>query len=127
MGRTVSRRAAVPLVVAGSVAGMLLAPAALGAAKTPTISVKCTGSGTSCTATVALAGGGKSRRILRILLSDTDLKLAKVTASPKSVARGQTFQLTGGKYQLGGSLYVVTLTNNLHPPKGARVKLTFSS
>src|SRR5947207_12515951 len=127
MGRAVLRRRhGLPLALAGSLATMLMVPA-LGASKTGTTSVRCTGSAKSCTATVALAGGGKSRRILKIQLSDTNLKLTKVTSSPKSVARGQTFQLTGGKYQLGGSVYVVTLTNNLHPPKGARVKLTFAS
>jgi hypothetical protein len=97
-------------------------PAASAAGKTRQI--KCKGGSSSCKAVVSLAGGA-SRVKLVIALSDTNLKLKGVVAKPKSVKGA--YQLTGGKYSLGGSVYTVTLNAVQSIPKGATLTLTFKA
>jgi hypothetical protein len=86
-------------------------------------SIACKGAGSSCNATVALAGGAGNLK-LKITLTDTDLKLAGVTVKPSSV-RG-AYNLSKGSYSLGGSLYTVTLNAVQSIPKGATLTLRFA-
>jgi hypothetical protein len=86
-------------------------------------SITCRGGSSSCSATVGLAGGASNVK-LKIALSDTDLKLAKVTVKPSSV-RG-AYELSKGSYSLGGSLYTVTLNAVQSIPKGAALTLKFA-
>ena len=97
-------------------------PAASAAGKTRQI--KCKGGSSSCKAVVSLAGGA-SRVKLVIALSDTNLKLDGIVAKPKSVKGA--YQLTGGKYSLGGSVYTVTLNAVQSIPKGSTLTLTFKA
>ena len=59
----------------------------------------------------------------RKLRTVIDLKLKRVAARPASI-RG-AYELTGGRYTLGGSLYTVTLNAVQSTPKGATLTLTF--
>jgi|ERR1700760_876572 len=86
-------------------------------------SITCRGGSSSCSATVGLAGGASNVK-LKIALSDTDLKLAKVTVKPSSV-RG-AYELSKGSYSLGGSLYTVTLNAVQSIPKGSTLTLKFA-
>ena len=86
-------------------------------------SITCRGGSSSCSAIVGLAGGASNVK-LKIALSDTDLKLAKVTVKPTSV-RG-AYELSKGSYSLGGSLYTVTLNAVQSIPKGATLTLKFA-
>ncbi|HWF31356.1 MAG TPA: hypothetical protein VG188_02235 [Solirubrobacteraceae bacterium] len=86
-------------------------------------SITCRGGSSSCSATVGLAGGASNVK-LKIALSDTDLKLAKVAVKPSSV-RG-AYELSKGSYTLGGSLYTVTLNAVQSIPKGSTLTLTFA-
>ena len=88
-----------------------------------TVSLRCKGGANSCKAVVSLAGGA-SREKLKIALSDTDLKLKSVAARPASI-RG-AYELSGGRYTLGGSLYTVTLNAVQAIPRGATLTLTFA-
>jgi|HubBroStandDraft_3_1064219.scaffolds.fasta_scaffold81824_2 hypothetical protein len=88
-----------------------------------TRSLRCRGGSNACKAVVSLAGGA-SRVKLKIALSDTDLKLTGVVARPASI-RG-AYQLLGGAYSLGGSLYTVTLNAVQAIPKGATLTLSFA-
>jgi hypothetical protein len=97
-------------------------PAAAAAGKTRQI--KCRGGSNSCKAVVSLAGGA-SRVKLVIALSDTNLKLKSVVAKPKSVKGA--YELSGGKYSLGGSVYTVTLNAVQSIPKGSTLTLTFAA
>ena len=87
------------------------------------VSVKCRGGASSCKAVVSLAGGA-SRETLKIALTDTNLKLMRVVAKPSSVKGA--YQLYGGKYSLGGSLYTVKLNAVQSIPKGSTLTLTFA-
>jgi hypothetical protein len=119
---------AAPAVLAMLVAGALaLAAPGLafsGRAAGRTVSPKCKGGANSCKAVVSLAGGA-SREKLKIALTDTDLKLKSVVARPASI-RG-AYQLSGGRYSLGGSLYTVTLNAVQAIPRGATLTLTFAA
>jgi hypothetical protein len=88
-----------------------------------TVSVMCRGGGNACKAIVSVAGGA-SREKVRITLSDTDLKLARVVAKPKSIKGA--YQLYGGKYSLGGSLYTVMLNAVQAIPRGATLTFQFT-
>jgi hypothetical protein len=111
-------------VLAGgaAIAPGIASPAASAAGKTRHI--KCKGGPNSCKAVVSLAGGA-SRVKLVIALSDTNLKLKSVVAKPKSVKGA--YQLSGGKYSLGGSVYTVTLNAVQSIPKGSTLTLTFAA
>jgi hypothetical protein len=101
-------------------ASALGSPLATGAAVR---SITCRGGGDSCTAVVVLAGGASNEQ-LRIALSDTDLKLVGVVAEPAYIHGA--YQLSGGSYSLGGSLYTVTLNAVQSIPKGATLTLSFA-
>jgi hypothetical protein len=85
--------------------------------------IACRGGGSSCTATISLAGGASNKK-LRITLTDTDLKLVSKSVKPSSV-RG-AYLLSKGSYSLGGSVYNVTLNAVQSIPKGATLTLKFA-
>ncbi len=117
------------LILSALVAAVLATPvvafsgevAATAAAKT--VSVTCKGNAVACKAVVSVAGGASNRK-LRIALSDTDLKLSGVVAKPSSI-RG-AYELSGGSYSLGGSLYTVTLNAVQAIPRGATLTFNFA-
>jgi len=124
------RVAACAVTLAGALATGAATPAlglsAQAATKTAagkTVSVKCRGGPSSCKAVVSLAGGA-SRETLKVALTDTDLKLARVVPKPKSIKGA--YQLYGGKYSLGGSLYTVMLNAVQAIPRGSTLTLTFA-
>lgn len=84
--------------------------------------VRCRGDGRSCQARISIAGGASNRRIT-IRLTDTNLSLRSVTVSPKS-SRG-AYRLSGGRFALGGSEYLVTLNAVRANPRGSYLILTF--
>ncbi len=86
--------------------------------------VRCRGTARSCTAQVSIAGGA-SNRTLVIKLTDTNLRLRSVTASPKRAS--SAYLLSGGHFALGGSEYIVTLNAVRSNPKGAHLVLKFAS
>ncbi len=86
--------------------------------------MRCRGGARACQANVSIAGGASNRKLV-IKLTDTNLRLTSVTASPKG-SRG-AYVLTGGHYALGGSEYVVTLNAVRSNHKGARLTLRFVS
>ncbi|HTZ64881.1 MAG TPA: hypothetical protein VMB51_12325 [Solirubrobacteraceae bacterium] len=120
---TIAAAVAVALSMA-SLAAPGLAGAAPGRAAGRTRSLVCKGGASSCRAVVSVAGGA-SREKLRIALSDTDLKLTGVVAKPKTIKGA--YQLYGGKYSLGGSLYTVMLNAVRAIPKGATLTFSFAA
>lgn len=118
IGVLVGGAAMAPGIASASASG----PVAAAAGKTRQI--KCKGGSSSCKAVVSLAGGA-SRVKLVIALSDTNLKLKSVVAKPKSVKGA--YQLSGGRYSLGGSVYTVTLNAVQSIPKGSTLTLTFAA
>lgn len=72
---------------------------------------------------VGVAGGASDEK-LRIALSDTNLKLVGVVAKPAFIHGA--YQLSGGSYSLGGSLYAVTLNAVQSIPRGATLTLRFA-
>lgn len=111
-------------LITASLAAPGLGAAATGRAAGKTRSLTCKGGASSCRAVVSVAGGA-SREKLRITLSDTDLKLTSVVAKPKTIKGA--YQLYGGKYSLGGSLYTVMLNAVRAIPKGATLTLSFAA
>jgi hypothetical protein len=120
---TIAGVVAIALAVA-SLTAPGLAGAASGHAAGRTRSFVCKGGASSCRAVVSVAGGA-SREKLRIALSDTDLKLTGVAAKPKTIKGA--YQLYGGKYSLGGSLYTVMLNAARAIPKGATLTFSFAA
>jgi hypothetical protein len=113
-------------MLTGTLAAMCAATPALGLsgqAAGKTVSVVCRGGANACKAVVSVAGGASRERV-RITLSDTDLKLARVVAKPKSIKGA--YQLYGGKYSLGGSLYTVNLNAVQAIPRRATLTFEFS-
>ena len=108
--------------------GAFTIPTRLGSGSKPprsgTQTVRCHGGAHSCEATVSIAGGASNRKLV-IGLSDTNLRLTSVTATPKSSQRAYT--LSHGHYALGGSEYVVTLDALKSNPKGAHLVVKFAS
>jgi hypothetical protein len=114
----VSRRLAAAVLAAG----VLAAITATGASA-KTVSIKCRGGSSSCTATIGLAGGASNKK-LRISLTDTNLKLVSRSVKPKEVKGA--YSLSKGSYSLGGSVYNVTLNAVQSIPKGATLTLRFA-
>jgi hypothetical protein len=127
-GASPARRAipAVAMALGALAAGALATPgiALSSQAAAKTVSVQCKGSGTACRAVVSVAGGASNKK-LRIVLSDTDLKLSGVVAKPASIHGA--YRLSGGSYSLGGSLYTVTLNAVRSIPRGATLTFNFAS
>jgi hypothetical protein len=115
----VSRRLAAAVLAAGA----LVAVTATGASA-KTVTAKCLGGSSSCSATIGLAGGASNKK-LKIELSDTNLKLVAITAKPSKVKGA--YSLSKGGYSLGGSLYTVTLNAVQSIRKGATLTLKFST
>jgi hypothetical protein len=123
--RSIARRSTRGLALALTSCAVLLSAFTAGAAGAAgkVRSITCRGGSSSCTATVGLAGGASNVK-LKIALSDTDLKLVKVTVKPSSV-RG-AYELSKRSYSQGGSLYTVTLNAVQSIPKGATLTLKFA-
>jgi hypothetical protein len=95
----VTLRRLLPLVVLVS---LVVAPAAAGA---KTVTRMCRGA-SSCTAGFSLRGGASNVKLV-IELPGTSYRRPRVSVTPSSL-RG-SYDLSGGKFQLGGSEYTVTL------------------
>ena len=114
----VSRRLAAAVLATGALAAITAT-----GASAKTVSIKCRGGSSSCTATIGLAGGASNKK-LRIVLSDTNLKLVSRSVKPKEVKGA--YSLSKGSYSLGGSIYNVTLNAVQSIPKGATLTLKFA-
>jgi hypothetical protein len=115
----VSRRLAAAVLATGALAAITAT-----GASAKTVSIKCRGGSSSCTATIGLAGGASNKK-LKIALTDTNLKLVGASVKPSEVKGA--YSLSKGGYSLGGSLYTVTLNAVQSIPKGATLTLKFSS
>jgi hypothetical protein len=102
------------------VALLTAAPAAAGRAQT----VRCVGTGDFCGAAVSLVGGA-SNRVVTVNLTDTDLKLARVSVIPAASRRA--FSISKASYRLGGSQYRFTLNAVRANRRGARIILIFAA
>jgi hypothetical protein len=89
-----------------------------------TRAVRCVGTGDYCAATVSIAHGAVNRRVT-VNLTDTDVKLAKVTVRPPA-SKG-AFEISRASYRLGGSQYRFTLNAVRGNPRGARIVLIFAA
>jgi hypothetical protein len=98
----------------------LAAPGAAAGAR----AVRCVGTADYCGATVSIAHGARNR-VVTVNLTDTDLKLAKVTVRPPA-SKG-AFDITKGSYRDGGSQYRFTLNAVRGNPSGARIVLIFGA
>ena len=115
---SVSRRLAAAVLAAAALAAVTAT-----GASAKTVTIKCRGGSSSCSATIGLAGGASNKK-LRIVLSDTNLKLVGRSVKPKE-AKG-AYNLSKGSYSLGGSVYNVTLNAVQSIPKGATLTLKFA-
>ena len=88
-----------------------------------TRAVRCVGTGDYCAATVSIAHGAVNRRVT-VNLTDTDVKLAKVTVRPPA-SKG-AFEISRASYRLGGSQYRFTLNAVRGNPRGARIVLVIT-
>lgn len=114
----VSRRLAATVLAAGALAAITAT-----GADAKTVTIKCRGGSSSCSATIGLAGGASNKK-LRIELTDTNLKLVGRSVKPKEVKGA--YSLSKGSYSLGGSVYNVTLNAVQSIPKGATLTLKFA-
>jgi hypothetical protein len=120
-----SARAGVPRRLAAAVlAAGALAAIAAPSASAKTVTIKCRGGSSSCSATIGLAGGASNKK-LKIVLTDTNLKLVGISAKPSEVKGA--YSLSKGSFSLGGSVYNVTLNAVQSIGKGATLTLKFSS
>lgn len=104
-------------------AGALAAPTAAQAAGTET--AVCKGSEARCTATFSL-GGGASNKTLKVELPGTSsLRLIGVNSTPAYTAGA--FDIDGGGYSLGGSLFTLKLNAVKSLPKNAKLILEFGT
>lgn len=117
--RAATRRLAAAVLASGALAA-ITAPVV----SAKTVPLKCRGGSSSCSATIGLAGGASNKK-LKIMLSDTDLKLVGISVTPKEVKGA--YELSKGSFSLGGSVYNVTLNAVQSIRKGATLTLRFSS
>lgn len=107
-------------------AGALLAAAAPASAVAAPVSakqtVRCVGTADGCGVTVPIAGGARDK-VVTVKLTDTNLKLASVTAVG-AVKDG--YDLSKERYRAGGSEFRFTLDAKKANPKRARIVLVFS-
>jgi hypothetical protein len=82
----------------------------------------CKGSPNLCEATFSLAGGASDKQ-LKVQLPGTNLKLLAYNATPAYVH--QAYRLSGGRFALGGSEFLVTLNAVDYMPSNARLHLLF--
>jgi hypothetical protein len=115
---SVRLRGTVAALACCGVMAVVAAPA--GAAGSSTAS--CRGSATFCEATFSLAGGASNKR-LTVQLTDTNLKLLAVNATPAFVHGA--YRLFGGRFTTGGSVYTVGLDAVQGIPAGAKLIMTF--
>ena len=102
-------------------ATLATAPPSLAAGKQ---TVRCVGGADYCTATVGIAGGATDK-VVSVALTDTDLRLVKVTALGAVAER--PYVITKAATRLGGSQYRFTLTAAKENPKRARIVLQFAA
>jgi hypothetical protein len=116
--RFVTFRGTVAALACCGAMAVIAAPA--GAAGSAT--ANCRGSATFCEATFSLAGGASNKR-LTVRLTDTNLKLLAVNATPAFVHGA--YRLFGGRFTTGGSVYTVGLDAVQGIPAGAKLIMTF--
>jgi hypothetical protein len=112
----------VSLAVVIATAGVLLTAATASAGRTQT--VRCVGNANFCGATVSI-GGVATTRVVNVRLTDTDLKLARVSVIPAASRRA--FSISKASYRLGGSQYRFTLNAVRANRRGARIILIFAA
>src|ERR1700744_4105091 len=110
----------------GGVAAAVVMSSAFAAtsAAAGTRAVRCVGTADYCSATVSIAHGARNR-VVKVKLSDTNLKLVKVTVRP--AASKDAFDISKASYRLGGSQYRFTLNAVRANPRGARIVLIFAT
>ncbi len=117
------RRISLALAAGTLLAGAAVAPAsALAAPAAAKQTVRCVGTADGCGVTVPIAGGARGK-VVTVKLTDTDLKLASVTAV-SAVEAG--YELSQERYRAGGSEFRFTLDAKQTNPKRARIVLVFS-
>lgn len=84
--------------------------------------VRCVGDADYCGATVSLAGGARNR-VVTVMLSGTNLKLAGTWGTPAEP--GGSFTISNGRFRLGGSEYQFTLNARRSNPRRSRLVLLF--
>jgi hypothetical protein len=85
--------------------------------------IACRGNAHTCHARINLAGGARNREIV-IRLTNTDLSLQSVKASPRR--ERAAYSLTRGHFAHGGTEYIVTLNAARSSPRGSGLSLTFA-
>lgn len=114
-------RAARGIILGVAAASLGASPIALGVGKA---TVTCAGATSSkCTAKVSLAGGA-SNKVITIVLSGTNQKLASVSV-PKAYKGSYTFGK--GTYSMSGSVYTAGLNAVQSIPRGVYATLAFGS
>lgn len=117
--------AALPLAALTSVAASgAAAPASAEAhaVRQSTTTVRCTGTATSCTATVSLAGGASNKRVV-IQLPEAGMRLK--SARPTSANLDGSYLISDQSSYAGGHRYAFTLSA-AEAPRGSALKLRFT-
>jgi hypothetical protein len=86
--------------------------------------IRCVGTADYCGATVSIAHGAQDR-VVTVNLTDTNLKLVKVTVRPPA-SKG-AYDISKASYREGGSQYRFTLNAVRANPAGARIILIFAT
>jgi len=120
MSNNLRRRCAPAAVLAGLIPVALLAAPAGAAGNT----IRCTGNGDFCAATVSIAGGA-SNRVVTINLTDTDFTRVGVRVIP-AASKG-AFSISKAGFRAGASQYRFTLNAVKANPRGARIILLFAA
>jgi hypothetical protein len=112
-----------------STAGVALACAATLASAAPALgagsqTVRCVGGGDFCTASIRIADGANDE-VVTVKLTDTDLRLVKVTAL--NALTEQPYAIDDASTRGGGSQFRFTLDAPKANPKGARLVLQFAA
>ena len=123
--RTAVLMASLPLAALTSVATVGAAAPANAeahAVRQPTSTVRCTGSATSCVATVSLAGGASNERVV-IQLPDAGMRLK--SARPNSTNLDGSYLISDQSSSAGGHKYAFTLSA-AEAPRGSALKFRFT-
>jgi hypothetical protein len=111
-----------PLAAVGTLAAVLMTVTPAGAAGSQ--SVRCKGTADYCGATVNI-GGGVTKRVVTVRLTDTNLQLVGAYAVPGNKRRG--FTISNASFRTGGSVYRFTLDALKSNPRGTRLVLLFAA
>jgi hypothetical protein len=123
--RLAALMAALPLAALTSVAAVgAVAPAnaEAHAVRQSTTTVRCTGTATSCTATVSLAGGASNERVM-IQLPEAGMRVKSVR--PTSADLDGSYLISNQSSTAGGHTYAFTMSA-AEAPRGSALKVRFT-